>query len=119
MKQGNIVSNLSLPLLACVVVLSISALSRSTATLAPGSTGGSREQAFSSPPPVLQFPDSEWGSEVDLDWEEIDKTVARIRSNLLNSINDEFEESIDEEFQQLLVSPDLNPDTRSPDPLTR
>jgi hypothetical protein len=55
-------------------------------------------------PPELDF-DPLWDGPADLDEAAVDDTVARIRARMLESIKDDFEASIEEDFKEMLEPP--------------
>jgi hypothetical protein len=111
MTQRLLISALSVALMGLLVLLSVAAFQRLTET---NTVGASRSVAavslFGERQPGLTVPEvqfeTEWDGLTDSEWAAIDRTVGRIRSNLLESINDEFQGALDAEIQDSLMSPD-------------
>jgi hypothetical protein len=119
MKQERPFVTLSFPLFVAIGASSVAGLTNLRNKLAAVDSGASvDEQVFLTRPPTLFLPETEWDSSAELDWDAIDRTVSRIRSNLLNEINENFQGSIEQEFQKFLQSPGGDPAESAP-PLWR
>jgi hypothetical protein len=54
--------------------------------------------------PMLEF-ETEWDGLSDSDWAAIERAGEQIRASMLESINDSFQQSVDEEVQTLIKLP--------------
>jgi len=110
MTQRLLISALSVALMGLLVLLSVAAFQRLTETNAFGAARSvAAVRPFGERPPGLTVPEvqfeTEWDGLTDSEWAAIDRTLGRIRSDLLETLNDDFQGSLDDEIQETLVSP--------------